>query len=87
MNKELLSQIKELRHDKNNFQSIKKIIGEDRLKEFFNLIYPKFTTIKIEKITGISVKTLGNGSIRKYHVEVFNKGINLKNMLSIYGGK
>ena len=58
MNNELLGQIKGLRTGKHSFQTIKKTIGEDRLREFINSIYPKFTITEIETITGIPDSTL-----------------------------
>jgi len=58
MNKDLLNQIKEIKNDKGNFQTLKKIIGEERLKEFINSIYPKFAITEIETITGIPHSTL-----------------------------
>ena len=58
MNESVLDQIKEFRKDNHNFQSIKKQIGEERLKEFINSIYPKFTITEIETITGIPDSTL-----------------------------
>ena len=60
MNKDLLNQIKEIKGNSGNFQTIKKIIGEERLKEFINSIYPKFTITEIEAITGIPDSTWGH---------------------------
>lgn len=60
MNKYLLNQIKKIKGDKGNFQTIKKFIGEERLKEFINSIYPKFTITEIEVITRISDSTWGH---------------------------
>lgn len=54
----LVNQITELRKEK-NFQTIKKEIGEERLREFIHSIYPKFSITEIEKITGIPDSTLG----------------------------
>lgn len=58
MNNKLLNKIKEIKIKKGNFQTIKKVIGEERLKEFFNSIYPKFTISEIEAITGIPDSSL-----------------------------
>lgn len=58
MEKILLNQIKEIKRNKGNFQTIKKVIGEERLREFINSIYPKFSITEIENITGIPDSTL-----------------------------
>lgn len=141
MNKLVIDQIKDLRNNNQNFQTIKKKIGEERLREFIHSIYPKFSITEIEAITGIPdstlgywfeqlqipfirnhvtiysipsdkdeelvVKrgaitqrvinvritpelayvigfTLGDGSVQKYSVEVFNKNRNLKEILFDY---
>ncbi len=34
MNNKILNQIKEIKENKGNFQTIKKVIGEKRLREF-----------------------------------------------------
>ncbi len=60
MNKEsktVLEQINRIRV-KGNFQSIKREIGEERLKEFIYSVYPKFSITEIETITGIPDSTL-----------------------------
>lgn len=57
--KQTLEEIKEKRRDGSNFQTLRKEMGEERLKEFFNAIYPKFTITEIEKITGIPDSSLG----------------------------
>src|SRR3989338_5838297 len=57
--KQTLEEIKEMRRDGSNFQTLRKEVGEERLKEFFNAIYPKFTITEIEKITGIPDSSLG----------------------------
>lgn len=59
MNLQILEEIKKKKIEGSNFQTIKKEIGEDRLKEFLNTIYPKFSIAEIEKITGIADSTLG----------------------------
>src|SRR3989344_1006940 len=59
MNLQILEEIKKKKIEGSNFQAIKKEIGEDRLKEFFNAIYPKFSITEIEKIMGIADSTLG----------------------------
>jgi len=58
MNKGILLEIKGLREGNHSFQTIRKKVGEDRLREFFNTIYPKFTLPEIETITGIPDSTL-----------------------------
>ncbi|MBI2663643.1 hypothetical protein HYX15_03895 [Candidatus Woesearchaeota archaeon] len=59
LNKEIISKMSELRSKNHDLRTIKKKIGEERLKEFFNSIYPKFTITEIENITGIPDSTLG----------------------------
>lgn len=59
MDKQLLKKISQIR-EKGNFQTLKKEVGEERLKEFINSIYPKFSITEIEKITGIPDSTLGH---------------------------
>ena len=54
----LLNEMHKLRKNNKNFQTIKKIVGEERLCEFFNTLYPKFTRAEIETITGIPDSTL-----------------------------
>ncbi|MBI2655631.1 hypothetical protein HYX06_04380 [Candidatus Woesearchaeota archaeon] len=138
MDNKILSRIKEIKENNGNFQTIKKIIGEERLRNFVNSIYPKFSITEIETITGISDSTLqhwfnklkiptirnhiitksfpsnvnskiivskdgitynsatiritpelayvigfalGDGSIQRYRVEVFNKDKNLRKVL------
>lgn len=56
---EIIDRMNELRK-KHDLRAIKKEISEDRLKGFFNSIYPKFSITEIEKITGIPDSTLGN---------------------------
>lgn len=58
INAELLTEIKQIKNDNGNFQTIKKKIGEERLKEFILSIYPKFSITEIETITGIPDSTL-----------------------------
>ena len=53
------NEVNDLRNEKRRFKTIRKNIGEERLKEFFNTIYPKFAITEIEKITGIPDSTLG----------------------------
>lgn len=57
VNNEILTQIKELRKD-SNFQTVKKAIGEERLRDFIMSIYPKFSITEIQTITGIPDSTL-----------------------------
>lgn len=59
MDKIILKKIQKLRKTKHDFRTIKKVIGEDRLREFINSIYPKFSVTEIEIITGIPDSTLG----------------------------
>lgn len=60
MDNNILSKIKEIKNNKGNFQTIKKVIGEERLREFFNSIYPKFSITEIETIMGIPDSTLNH---------------------------
>lgn len=55
---ETLTDIKKIKQNKGNFQTVKKYIGEERLIEFFNTIYPKFSLPEIQLITGIPDATL-----------------------------
>ena len=55
--KEMLEEIQEARN-LGNFQTIKKLVGEERLIEFLNTVYPKFSLPEIEQITGIPDSTL-----------------------------
>ena len=57
MDQKLLTKINKIRK-KGNFQTVRKNIGEERLKEFINSIYPKFSITEIEAITGIPDSTL-----------------------------
>jgi len=59
-NQGLLYQIIDIRKENHDFRTIKKQIGEDRLKEVISTIYPKFTITEIESITGIPDSTLGH---------------------------
>ncbi|MBU2634567.1 MAG: LAGLIDADG family homing endonuclease [Nanoarchaeota archaeon] len=59
INKEIIIKINKIR-EKGNFQTVKKVIGEDKLKEFIHSIYPKFSIPEIEKITGIPDSTLSH---------------------------
>ncbi|HLC56254.1 MAG TPA: hypothetical protein VJJ23_03400 [Candidatus Nanoarchaeia archaeon] len=47
-----------LRKNNHDFRTIKKKVGENKLKEFINTIYPKFDITEIEIITGIPDSTL-----------------------------
>lgn len=58
LNQELLEQINNIR-EKGSFQTVRKKIGEKRLKGFINSIYPKLSLPEIEAITGIPDSTLG----------------------------
>lgn len=55
----LIDRIAVVRYRVSNFQTVKKEIGEKRLKDFFTTLYPQFTTTEIETITGIPHKSLG----------------------------
>src|SRR3989344_63208 len=57
--KQTLEVIKNHKKDGGNYLTIRKEIGEERLREFFKAIYPKFTITEIEKITGIPDSSLG----------------------------
>lgn len=56
-NKDILNQINEIRK-KGNFQTVKKTIGEEKLKGFINSIYPQFSITEIENMTDIPDSTL-----------------------------
>ncbi|HSU72835.1 MAG TPA: LAGLIDADG family homing endonuclease [Candidatus Binatia bacterium] len=53
----LVAQIQEIRKT-GNFQTVKKMIGTTRLKEFLNTIYPKFSIPEIAALTGIPDSSL-----------------------------
>ncbi|VVB60938.1 LAGLIDADG-like domain protein [uncultured archaeon] len=54
---ELLSQINEIRKN-GNFQTVKKTIGEEKIRQFINSMYPNFSITEIEAMTGIPDSTL-----------------------------
>src|SRR3989344_541118 len=54
-----LEEIKDMKRNGNNFQTIKHQIGEKRLKSFLKTIYPNFSLPEIEKITGVPDSSLG----------------------------
>lgn len=56
---EVIDQIAVIRNKTSNLQTVKKKIGEDRLRDFFTTLYPQFTITEIETITGIPDSTLG----------------------------
>lgn len=56
---QLIAQVNLIRQKGCNLQTVKKEIGEDRLKEFIHSVYPKFSITEIETITGIPDSTLG----------------------------
>ena|SRR3989344_38696 len=58
MDKKTIKDINEIR-ESGDFRTIKNKIGEERLKEFINSIYPKFSLPEIETITSIPDSTLG----------------------------
>ena len=58
MDANLITQIRNIKYNKGNFQTIKNKIGEERLKDFFTTLYPKFTITEIEAITEIPDSTL-----------------------------
>ncbi len=57
LNKKLIVEINQIREN-NNFRTLRKRIGDKKLKEFINSIYPKFSIKEIEIITGIPDSTL-----------------------------
>ncbi|MFH1209316.1 MAG: LAGLIDADG family homing endonuclease [archaeon] len=56
-NDNLISRIRDIRKS-GNFRHVINDVGKERLKEFINSIYPKFSITEIEKITGIPDSTL-----------------------------
>ncbi|VVB81279.1 LAGLIDADG-like domain protein [uncultured archaeon] len=54
---DMINRIKEIRK-KGNFQTMKKVIGENELKQFFNTIYPKCSITELEGILEVSDSTL-----------------------------
>ena len=57
LNQNLILEINRIRKN-GNFRTLRKKIGDKRLKEFINSIYPKFSITEIEAITGIPDSTL-----------------------------
>jgi hypothetical protein len=55
---EIILKLNQLR-EKHNFQTIRKELGEKRIKQFFKTLYPKHTIPEIEKIIGIPDSTIG----------------------------
>ncbi len=56
---QLVDQIAVIRNRTSNLQTVKKKIGEKRLRDFFTTLYPQFTITEIETITSIPDSTLG----------------------------
>lgn len=57
LNKELLVKINEVRKS-GNFQTLRRKIGANKIKEFITSMYPKYSIPEIEAITGIPDSTL-----------------------------
>lgn len=72
---DILERIASLNHHHRDLRTVKKQIGEEKLKNIINQIYPKYTLPQIEKITGIADSTLGfwlknlNIKTERWHIE------------------
>lgn len=73
-----IQEIQEIR-EHGNFQTIKKKLGEAKLKNILMSLYPEYTLLQIEKMTGIPDSTLGRWfelleiPLERWHIEAVSE--------------
>jgi hypothetical protein len=56
---ELINMITQIRK-KGNFQTVRKVLGDKKIKELLQSLYPKFDIVSLEKIFGVADSTLSH---------------------------